>query len=564
MASDSPSKVNTANIWPWALAVGLLAGFLIGQNVGPRQRSAGDEAGEAAAPAAAAVPAAAPSGGVPSKVYQAETEFPSGWMKSAELTGVAGLVWEGATAAQKTTAMQAMNERDCECGCGMGSVAICAKKDPNCPRSPKMAKNIVDMVKQGKTLTDLLAYIDTENPKKGAGNAPAAAAPQGGAKKVAIPAHAPRKGPKHAKVTIVEFSDFQCPFCSRVNPTLKEITDTYKNDVAIVFVNQPLSFHAQARDAAKAFLSANKQGKGWEMHDKMFANQQALTMPDLEKYAGELGLNLAKFKKDLADPATEKMVAADQALAGSVGADGTPTFFINGREISGAQPFPAFKTIIDEELKKADDLLKAGTKPDQLYEKLMAAAAAAPPPAAAPAAPAAPTAPVKIELGGAPVKGPKGAPVTVIAFSDFQCPFCSRAVPTLKEIEDKYPGKVRIAFKHLPLDFHNNAKIAAEASMAANEQGKFWEYHDKLFQHQQQLDRPSLEKYAQEMGLNMSKFKAALDSGKYRKLVEDDARLAGQIGASGTPTFYVNGKQLVGAQPFTAFQPLIDEALAKK
>jgi hypothetical protein len=136
MASDSPSKVNTANIWPWALAVGLLAGFLIGQNVGPRQRSAGDEAGEAAAPAAAAVPAAAPSGGVPSKVYQAETEFPSGWMKSAELTGVAGLVWEGATAAQKTTAMQAMNERDCECGCGMGSVAICAKKDPNCPRSP--------------------------------------------------------------------------------------------------------------------------------------------------------------------------------------------------------------------------------------------------------------------------------------------------------------------------------------------------------------------------------------------------------------------------------------------
>jgi protein-disulfide isomerase len=74
------------------------------------------------------------------------------------------------------------------------------------------------------------------------------------------------------------------------------------------------------------------------------------------------------------------------------------------------------------------------------------------------------------------VKGPKSAPVTVVAFSDFQCPFCSRAVPTLKEIEDKYPGKVRIAFKHLPLDFHNNAKTAAEASMAANEQGKFWEY----------------------------------------------------------------------------------------
>jgi protein-disulfide isomerase len=560
MASDSPSKVNTANIWPWALAVGLLAGFLVGREMGPRQGSAGDDSEPAAAPTAAA-PAAAPSGGVPAKVYKAESEFPSGWMKSAELTGVAGLSWDGLTAGQKTTAMQAMNERNCECGCGMGSVAICAKKDPNCPRSPKMAKQVVDMAKQGKTLTDLLAYIDTENPKKGAGTPPAAA-PQGGAKKVAIPAHAPRKGPKHAKVTIVEFSDFQCPFCSRVNPTLKQITDTYGKDVAIAFVNQPLSFHAQARDAAKAFLAANKQGKAWEMHDKMFANQQALTPADLDKYAGELGLNVARFKKDMADPATEKMVAEDQALAGSVGADGTPTFFLNGREISGAQPFPAFKTIIDEEIKKADELLKAGTKPADLYEKLMATAAAAPPPA--PAAPAAPTAPVKIDLGGAPVKGPKSAPVTVVAFSDFQCPFCSRAVPTLKEIEDKYPGKVRIAFKHLPLDFHNNAKIAAEASMAANEQGKFWEYHDKLFQNQQQLDRPSLEKYAQELGLNMGKFKAALDSGKFKKQVEDDARLAGQVGASGTPTFYVNGKQLVGAQPFSAFQPLIDEALAKK
>ena len=136
-------------------------------------------------------------------------------------------------------------------------------------------------------------------------------------------------------------------------------------------------------------------------------------------------------------------------------------------------------------------------------------------------------------------------------------------MPLLKEIEDKYKGKVRIAFKHLPLDFHNNAKPAAEASMAANEQGKFWEYHDKLFANQQQLDRASLEKYAQELGLNMGKFKAALDSGKYRKLVEDDARQAGQVGATGTPTFFVNGQSVVGAQPFSAFQPIIDQALAK-
>ncbi len=408
--------------------------------------------------------------------------------------------------------------------------------------------------------------MDGENPKAGAAAAPQAGAPAAaGPRKVTLPAHSPRKGPSIAKVTIVEFSDFQCPFCSRVNPTLKQITDKYPKDVAIVFVNQPLTFHEQARPAAKAFLAAHRQGKGWEMHDKLFANQQALMPADLEKYAQELSLNMAQFKKDIADPAIEKMVADDQALAGSVGADGTPTFFINGRELSGAQPLPAFTAIIDEEIKKADDLLKAGTKPADLYEKLMAqAAAAAPAPAPAAAAPPTPAAKVDIQVGDSPAKGPRTAPVTVVAFSDFQCPFCSRAVPTLKQIEDTYKGKVRIAFKHLPLSFHQNAQIAAEASMAAAEQGKFWEFHDKLFENQRQLDRPSLEKYAQDLGLNVAKFKAALDSGKFKKRVEEDAALAAKVGATGTPTFFVNGKSVVGAQPFDTFKPLIDAELAAK
>ena len=114
------------------------------------------------------------------------------------------------------------------------------------------------------------------------------------------------------------------------------------------------------------------------------------------------------------------------------------------------------------------------------------------------------------------MKGPASAKVTVVAFSDFQCPFCSRAVPVLKQIEDEYKGKVKIAFKQLPLPFHDKAHLAAEAALAANEQGKFWQMHDKLFANQQALDRPSLEKYAEELGLNMAKFKAALDSASSR------------------------------------------------
>jgi protein-disulfide isomerase len=556
MASESnPQGSGGSNIWPWTLAVGLLGGFLLGREIGPRTIG-----GERADKAADSVKGAG-SVAAPTKIYKREAEFPSGWLKSTDLTGVAGINFDGVSDTQKAAAMQALNERDCECGCGMGNLAGCVKKDPNCPRSPKIAKQVVDMAKQGKTLTDMLAYIETENPKKAAGAAAPAPQAAPGPKRVEIPAHSPRKGVKNAKVTIVEFSDFQCPFCGRVIPTLKDVMQKYSKDAALIFVNQPLPFHEHAKGAAKAFLAAQRQNKAWELHDKMFTNQQALTASDLEKYAQEVGLNVAKWKKDIDDPELDKLIAADQTLANNVGANGTPTFFINGRELSGAQPAPAFEAIIDEEIKKADALLKKGTKTDQLYEKLMAASIANAPAAPAAAAAAPPAGPVKIDLGSSPVKGSSAAKVTVVAFSDFQCPFCSRAVPTMKQIEDTYRNKVRIAFKNLPLPFHDHAQMAAEASLAAHEQGKFWEYHDKLFANQQALDRPSLEKYATEIGLNLPKFKAALDSGKFKKQVDDDAKQGGSIGATGTPTFFVNGRVLVGAQPFDKFKELIDQEL---
>jgi protein-disulfide isomerase len=167
-------------------------------------------------------------------------------------------------------------------------------------------------------------------------------------------------------------------------------------------------------------------------------------------------------------------------------------------------------------------------------------------------------------VGNAPVRGAKNAAVTIIAYSDFECPFCSRVVPTLKQLEEEYKGKIRVAFKHQPLNFHANAKPAAMASMAAHEQGKFWEYHDKLFQNQRALDRASLEKYAQELGLDMGKFKAALDSNKFDAHVTADMTEATRVGVNGTPSFFINGRSVVGAQPVDAFKRIIDEELKKK
>jgi protein-disulfide isomerase len=543
--SSSRGPALIATLWP--LLTGLAIGFLVGKEVGSHR---GGDSGETAA----AVGSKAPAGTkMPAKVFKAESEFPEGWTKSADLASVTSVSLTDLTTAQKVTLMQALNERDCECGCGMGKIAGCIKKDPNCPRSPNLGKAAIDLVKQGKGLGEILAAIDDKQKPSG-GSAPSAPAAAGGSKKVMPAAHNLRRGPANAKVTIVEFSDFECPFCNRSEPTVKGLLQKYGKDVALVWVNQPLPFHANAMGAAMAFQAAARQNqeKAWALHDKMYDNFKTLGKPEIEKYAAEVGLNVGKLKKDWDDPKIKAEVEADQKLAGSVGANGTPTFFINGRELVGAQPADAFEKIIDDELKKVDELMKKGTPLKDVYKKRIEAAALAAP-AAAPSAPAAPEGKQNIKLGDAPVKGPSGAKVTVVLFSDFQCPFCSKAVPVLKQIEDGYPGKVKIAFKQLPLPFHDKAHLAAEAALAANEQGKFWPYHDKLFANQQALDRPALEKYAEELGLNMGKFKAALDSGKFKNKVDSDAKEGAAVGATGTPTFFINGTKVVGAQPFDAF-----------
>ncbi|HYV46932.1 MAG TPA: thioredoxin domain-containing protein, partial [Myxococcaceae bacterium] len=169
-----------------------------------------------------------------------------------------------------------------------------------------------------------------------------------------------------------------------------------------------------------------------------------------------------------------------------------------------------------------------------------------------------------VQVGSAPVKGPKNAPVTIVEYSDFQCPFCGQAVQVVKQLEGNYKDKFRFAFKHQPLvTLHPNAQLAAEASMAANEQGKFWEYHDKLFANQRALDQPSLEKYAQEIGLDMNKFKSALDSHKFKDAVANDSAEGFKVGADATPTFFVNGRMVQGAD-YNQIKAIMDDELAKK
>jgi len=170
-----------------------------------------------------------------------------------------------------------------------------------------------------------------------------------------------------------------------------------------------------------------------------------------------------------------------------------------------------------------------------------------------------------VKYDNAPVKGDKNAKVTIVEFSDFQCPYCGKFYQeTWSQIKKDYidTGKVKVAFKHLPLGFHEYAMPAAEASECANEQGKFWEYHDKIFVNQASLNNEILSIWAKDIGLNMDKFNQCVKEGKYKNKIQKDLSDADVYGASGTPTFFINGKILVGAQPFSAFKQVIDAELS--
>ena len=373
--------------------------------------------------------------------------------------------------------------------------------------------------------------------------------------------NSPIFGNKNAPVTIVEFSDFQCPFCKRVEPAMKQIKDTYGEKVRIVWKHEPLPFHPRAEPAAELTNEARAQkgDKGfWDAHDKLFDIQPKLEDADLEKAAGELGLNVDKVKDAIKNHKYKKEIDADADLGDDVQASGTPHFFINGKRLVGAQPFEKFKAIIDAELKTANDLIAKGTPADKVYETIIASGKGAPP---------AEKKNVPLPTGSYPYRGPEKAKVVIQEFSDYQCPFCGRVEPQVQQIMKDYGDKVKFIWRDKPLPMHQDAPLAGEAAREAWKQkgnDGFWKMHDKLFQNQTKegaLKREALDGYAKEMGLDMDKWKTALDSHSHKAEMDVDSKAADDAGISGTPAFVINGYFINGAQPYPKFKKLIDKAL---
>ncbi|MGH2536034.1 MAG: thioredoxin domain-containing protein [Candidatus Promineifilaceae bacterium] len=380
-------------------------------------------------------------------------------------------------------------------------------------------------------------------------------------------------GDPNAPVTIVEFSDYQCPFCLRhFQQTLPQLKAEYidAGRVYYVFKDFPIaSLHPQAARVHEAARCAGEIGGRdayWQAHDAFFNGQAQWAeqpQPNLDdillSLTGELELPEQEMRECLESGRYTDEVQADLAEGRALGVSGTPGFFINGYPIRGAQPLELFQQAIAlAEAGQLDEAFARQPSPNDGIARATATAVAA--------------GPVAVPLGDAPTLGDPNAPVIMVEYSDFQCPFC------LRHFQQTWPqlqpyiaaGQVRYVFKDFPIhSLHPQAQKAHEAARCARELGgdeAFWTMHDLLFFNQQQWANQSnhveiFKALARQAGLLQADFDACLDSGRYFQAVNAGVSEGLSFNVNGTPTFFINGQRLVGAQPFAVFQQAIEALL---
>lgn len=376
-------------------------------------------------------------------------------------------------------------------------------------------------------------------------------------------AGAPWKGAVNGVVTIVEFSSYQCPFCGKVQPTLKQLAEAFPNDVRLVFKQHPLPNQQNAGPAAEAALEAHAQGKFWEFHDLLLANQRALSRADLERYAEQVGMNVEGLRKALDEGTYKARVQEDLASAGKVGIRGTPNFLINGRNVVGAQPFDNFASIVREEIEAMKKLMAEGkTQPEALAARLETNLAARAAQAQAQAQQE-PTGPVKIDVGDSVSFGPADAKVTLVEFSDYKCGFCGRLSSTLAEVKPDYVKRVRFVKKQFPLGRWPESLKAAEAALAAHAQGKHDAFSALVYENQRTFNDEMLFELAQKAGLDMKRFRKEMETGKWAEQVRKDQEAGRTAGVRGTPALYLNSMRIGGALPADQLRAALDKALAE-
>lgn len=487
----------------------------------------------------------------------------------------------------------------------------------------------------------------------------------------------PVLGPRNAPVTIVVYSDFQCPYSARANPELSRLVKEFSDQVRLVFRHYPLPGHQNAEQAAEAAALAHDQGKFWQYHNLLFANQHKLETQDLYEYARQLELDMSKFEAGMVNRKHRASIVGDVESGKKLGVRGTPAIYINGKprrtrtanyfvelmpyiqnelttdtgnesrrslapkpgvlaEIGGVKitetdlprnelyrleealyylKLEQTKKLLENRLlsleaesrrisvdslfraeigmvtdmqevdaqyrvfqgyvknnprlmalaeheREADilRLLEVRVDPkltfkEQVYSKLTGIVEGLRIDRLKPVLvaklmrkygatiqvkpPDKPT--YQIDTIGHPSLGPENAPITIVMFSDFQCPYSQKVMPTIYEVLERYPGELRLVFRHFPLRIHARAHLAHEAAECAHEQGVFWQYHDHLFAYQDALAKDDLRKHANDTGMDTIRFNGCLDSRRFEEKVRRDVHEARTYHVNSTPSFFVNG-----------------------
>lgn len=369
-------------------------------------------------------------------------------------------------------------------------------------------------------------------------------------------------GDPDAPVTIVEFTDYECPYCSRHSEQtfpslLEQFIET--GEVFYVLKDMPLeNIHPQAKSAAAAARCAGDQDAYWEMHDALFSKQPLWAEEGdgsrqvFVELAGELGLNSDQFESCLDSGRYDQAIEANLAEGRDLGITGTPFFFIDGYPIPGAQPIDLFAFAIDRA--RQGTLAEAYTQQQE------------------PTPEPQPQQPVDVPLGDAPSVGDADAPVVIVEYTDFQCPYCARHhAQTYPQILENMveTGRVRYVFKDFPLtSIHPQAVLAAEAARCAREQEAYLEMHDALFENQGDWNGKSnaaelFTGYAGELGLDTDAFASCLDSHRHQDAVMAELEEGTRLGVRGTPGFFINGYHVSGAQPYEVFEQAVTQLSAE-
>jgi protein-disulfide isomerase len=305
------------------------------------------------------------------------------------------------------------------------------------------------------------------------------------------------------------------------------------------------------------------------MHAWLFANQRALSREAIEQAATQLGLDRVRFAADLDSEWLERRVGDDGDLGRHVHVSATPTFFVNGRSFRGASDPATLAATLDEELLLGRELVAAGSSEREVWARVLAVANPDPPVPAKPTNTIAPRGPTTtqryvVDLAGAARRGAKKPKVEILMCGDFDCPYCARSVATLEQLEKDNPKQLALAFRHFPLPMHANARAAHRAAVAAQRQGEFWAMWALLYANPMQRSDAELETFAEQAGLDLDRYRKDIADPDVDKQIDADIASCSALDVRGTPTFFLNGRALQGAQPFEKFQTIIDEELAGK